>query len=556
LSSWDELSLEEVIYQLSMPLEGTSSAMLVSFVYCSILPTLAVVFFVGLAIFILKKKIKPQLCLNVLTVASLLVLILDVAIVWKSLNISSYFADNSYDFIKEEYVNPNSVKITFPEQKRNLIYLYLESMETTYTTQENGGAYEYNLIPELVDIARENDDFSGDSDLINGGLVLPGSGWTSGAMFASSSGLPLKIPIGENEMRDMTSFFPRVETLGDILEDEGYYNELMIGSEAVFGGRNLYYMTHGNFQISDYTYAIENHLIPEDYYVWWGYEDQKLFAFAKDELTRLGQGSQPFNLTLLTVDTHFTDGYVCELCEDTYDSQYANVIACSSKQVKDFISWIQEQDWYENTTIVIHGDHTTMDSNFLNDIDPDYQRKVFVSYVNSAATLSDTSRRDYSTMDLFPTTLSALGCKIEGDRLGLGTNLYSDKKTLTEIYGISEESKLLAAKSDFMTFLAAVPDDVITNSAANQTQPTGDVAIAENADGSITISVTNIEKNNREVEEAIVIIDDTSYYMQKGNKNTFSLTLDKSNLPENYRILVNLIDYNGTEFTIYDSKAE
>ena len=552
LSSWDELSFEEVLYQLSMPLEGTSSDMLYSFFYCSVIPTISATIFISILIYLLRKKIKPKVSIRIVTVVSLIVLILDFAIVWRALDISSYFANSSYDFIKEEYVNPNSVKISFPAKKRNLIYIYLESIETTYTDEANGGAYEYNLIPELVEIANENEDFSGDSSLINGGLVLPGSGWTAGAMFASSSGLPLKIPIGENEMRAMSTFFPRVKTLGDILQDEGYYNELMIGSDAIFGGRNLYYMTHGDYQLSDYNYAIENHLIPEDYYVWWGYEDEKLFAFARDELTRLSQGSQPFNLTLLTVDTHFTDGYVCDLCEDTYDSQYANVIACSSKQVNDFISWIQLQEWYKDTTIVIQGDHTTMDSTFLDDIRSDYQRKVFVSFINSATEPADKSRREYSTMDLFPTTLGALGCTIEGDRLGLGTNLFSAQKTLTEVYGLSEESKLLSAKSDFMTFLAEVPEDIINDSMANQSEPTGDVSIENGANGLKTIRITGVEKNQREVEEVVVIIDNTSYYLHKNNDDTFSIELNEEYWSENSYIEIKLIDSYGNEYTIYD----
>ena len=58
----------------------------------------------------------------------------------------------------------------------------------------------------------------------------------------------------------------------------------------------------------------------------------------------------PFNLTLLTVDTHYEDGYVCRLCDDTFgDDQYANVMACSSKQIGAFLKWIREQDFYDNT---------------------------------------------------------------------------------------------------------------------------------------------------------------------------------------------------------------
>ena len=39
-------------------------------------------------------------------------------------------------------------------------------------------------------------------------------------------------------------------------------------------------------------------------------------------------------------------------------------------------------------------------------------------------------------MDLYPTTLGALGVNIKGNKLGLGTNLFSDEKTLLEKYGV------------------------------------------------------------------------------------------------------------------------
>ena len=53
--------------------------------------------------------------------------------------------------------------------------------------------------------------------------------------------------------------------------------------------------------------------------------------------------------------------------------------------------------------------------------------------INPAIETENTSRV-YSTFDLYPTTLAALGAKIEGDRLALGTNLFSDKMTLIEKY--------------------------------------------------------------------------------------------------------------------------
>ena len=49
---------------------------------------------------------------------------------------------------------------------------------------------------------------------------------------------------------------------------------------------------------------------------------------------------------MLTVDTHFEDGYVCDICPDTFgDNQYANVIGLfKADGLKEFIDWVQQQD--------------------------------------------------------------------------------------------------------------------------------------------------------------------------------------------------------------------
>ena len=49
---------------------------------------------------------------------------------------------------------------SFPEKKRNLIYIFLESMENTYMSKLDGGAYDINYIPDLTALAEENLNFS------------------------------------------------------------------------------------------------------------------------------------------------------------------------------------------------------------------------------------------------------------------------------------------------------------------------------------------------------------------------------------------------------------
>ena len=63
-------------------------------------------------------------------------------------------------------------------------------------------------------------------------------------------------------------------------------------------------------------------------------------------------------------------------------------------------------------------------------------RRVYNAFINSAIETDNVINREFSPFDMFPTTLASLGVVIEGERLGLGTNLFSDSQTLTEMYGV------------------------------------------------------------------------------------------------------------------------
>ena len=460
--TWRNLTMDELVFHLTGPLEGTNSDIIREYLLQCALPALLifVLCIVGMVIF--RKKKFFYLFDGVLLIVFIGISFGTIYVTADKLDVDGYLASQGTysEFIDDNYVDPAEVSITFPEQKRNLIYIFLESMETTYAGEDDGGGFEENVIPELTSIARENEDFSGKDAQINGAYSMYGATWTMGAMFAHTAGLPLNISIGSNDMDTQDTFFAGAVTLGDILQEQGYSQRLLIGSDATFGGRELYFTEHGNYDIIDYQYAADNGWIPEDYYVWWGYEDAYLFEFAKEQLQDLSSQGEPFNLTMLTVDTHFEDGYVCEKCEDTYgDDQYANVMACSSKQIAEFLQWIQEQDFYENTTIVLAGDHLTMDSDFCEDVSYDYERKTYVSYINSAVEPETGTSRTYSTFDHFPTTLAALGVQIEGNRLGLGTNLFSSEETLTERYGIDYENQELEKRSELLDQLANIDED-------------------------------------------------------------------------------------------------
>ena len=352
------------------------------------------------------------------------------------------------DFIQSQYVKPENATLHFPEKKRNLIYIFLESMESTFADPSAGEMITECYIPELAALAEENLHFS-HTDGLGGALSYPGTTWTAAAMVAQTAGVPVKVALEADVYGAEDVFLPGVRSIGQILEEQGYRQVLLLGSNAEFHGREVYFEEHGNYEILDTDSLKEAKRLPEDYEAWWGFEDEKLFAYAREELTRLAESGEPFNLTMLTADTHFPDGYPCRLCEDRYDTQYANVLACSSRQVADFVAWIQEQPFYENTTIVISGDHLTMDGDFMEDIDPEYTRSIYNCIIHAPAEPARVKNRQFSTIDLFPTTLAALGVKIDGDRLALGTNLFSERETLTEQFGYEFLEEELQKQSDF-----------------------------------------------------------------------------------------------------------
>ena len=355
----------------------------------------------------------------------------------------------------DEYVDPRKVAITAPEQKRNLVFIYMESMEVSYADAEHGGASKENLIPEMADIAVANVSFSDTSVKLNGAQPVIGTTWTMGSLVAQTAGVPLTIPLGDNAMgrKAFKTFLPGVYTIGQVLRDNGYELLYLIGSDKKFAGADIYMTTHGDYTIKDLDYYRAIGELDADYHVWWGFEDEKVYDFARKEILNLAAGDKPFAITFMTMDTHYTNGYRCPLCEDRYPEQYSNVIACASRQLDHFLQWMSIQPFFDNTTIIVVGDHPTMDTKYADNLPyntKDYKRKTYCVVINPAVQYFPTKEmREFTALDMYPTTLAAMGFTIPGNRLGLGVNLFSEERTLLEKYGMDELNDLLEMHSKF-----------------------------------------------------------------------------------------------------------
>lgn len=449
---YGRIGFDSILFTLQSSMDGVQSDLVQSFLLRAVLPC-AVCTALSCAILLLLRQLPVRGRISILGSIILALGLSGYAAV--DVELTDYVWDtiNRSELYEDEYVDPDTVQITFPEEKRNLVYLMLESMEVSYLSEELGGGSVQNFIPELYDLALENTNFS-HNDGVGGFHATNGASWTIGAIVAQTAGIPLKTPEGIEDWQNGYGkdgiFLPGVTSITNILDEAGYYTSFLCGSDANFGGRKTYYTTHGMDKIYDIYTARKDGIVPKDYFVWWGMEDLYLFDYAKRELSQISQQDEPFAFTMLTVDTHHIGGYQCAYCTDEFEETYEQSISCSSRQVLEFVEWMQTQPWWENTTVIITGDHLSMDNGyFQRNVDEDYERLVYNCILNAPVSTEHTKNRDYCGVDLFPTTLAALGCTIEGDRLGLGTNLFSNIPTLAEKWGYEEFSDELGKASDY-----------------------------------------------------------------------------------------------------------
>ena len=383
-------------------------------------------------------------------IATLVLFIISLIIAAYNINGITFIKNSSTKskFIEINYVDPKNTQIEFKE-KRNLILIVVESLETTFFTKNQGGSWDYGVTKELYKLTKEKDSTAFYQNKVGQEMEkVEGATWTTGSVITNTSGIPFKIPIDGNSYRS-NNFLNGAYTLGDILKENGYNNELITSARASFGGLDNYFTKHGKYNIIDADNVDKYNLkIGKNDLNDWGFSDRFLFNAAKKRLKTLTEENKPFNLNLITIDTHFTDGNIYDYSINKYDARYENAYATTSKLIYDFVNWIKTQDFYENTAIVIVGDHLSMQHDFFKERNVK-KRYIYNCYINSNEKPIKTKNRVYTALDTYPSTISAIGGKIKGERLGLGVNLFSSKKTLPEKYTLKKVNKEILKKSKF-----------------------------------------------------------------------------------------------------------
>jgi phosphoglycerol transferase len=476
---YKDVPLDQLIFHIKFPVAGANFFMITNFLVPLIIDTIVMVFIITLILSIkvkiktkticfpirlIKKAVPPLAILLPLIGIVTLVIVLGVP---KYLNVLDSRPSTVYE---DHYIDPANIDITFPEKKRNLIVVFVESLETGFLKIENGGSFYEDLVPEIGYLAEENINFS-QNDGIGGVVQLNGTGWTIAGIVSQYSGVPLMLPLVEGNSYGLLGeeFIPGAYGIGDVLNKAGYKNYFILGSEAEFGGRDKYFKTHGDATIYDYRYFHDNNFISKDYKVWWGFEDRKLYQFAKEKLLEISSDS-PFFLTLLTVDTHPVDGYLDNEAEKTFGSQYENVLRNMSRLLYDFVLWLKDQDFFENTTVVILGDHLYMDSSvFQEDYVKETDRRFPINiFINSLLDDTKVKNRVFSSFDIFPALVDSIGATYNSDGLALGRSMNKGASTLLEYLGVDSFQNSISKKSYFYNTLWGTQNNMLSSLPKNQ----------------------------------------------------------------------------------------
>ena len=313
--------------------------------------------------------------------------------------------------------------------KKNIVYLYVESLENAYLDD----SIFPDLMPNLKSLTREGVYFSNiKSDF--------GSGWTVAGMVASQCGIPLVAPklAFDSSVEGYKEFYRGAYCIGDILSNT-HRLEFYGGANPEFGGKKNFLKTHGFTIVNG-----RDEISPDGRLIssWWGLPDSIILPHLENRYQQLLKIGSPFALFGLTLNTHHPDGVHDPKCHNLKykdgSSKILNNFKCVDELIKEFINNAKLSHSYKDTLFVIAGDHISMKNSVYDRLQAK-PRSNFLLFLNSGR-VSEVNHRVGSTMDIGSTILDLLGDK--NSALGFGRSLFQEEKNITELYVTGSEKFL------------------------------------------------------------------------------------------------------------------
>ncbi|MGJ3544655.1 LTA synthase family protein [Bacillus subtilis] len=330
----------------------------------------------------------------------------------------------------ENYVTANAKdanKRLFGAAKgRNVILVSLESTQSFVINEKLNGE---EITPFLNDFIKQSYNF-------NNVYHQTGQGKTSDSEFIVDNSL---YPLGRGAVF-FTNAGNQYMAAPEILKNSGYYSAVLHANNKSFWNRDLMYGSFGYdsfFDINSYDVTDENS-------VGWGLKDKEFFEQSSELMKNL---PQPFYSRLITLTNHFPfDLDEEDQLIDEYDSssqtlnKYFPTVRYQDEALKRFIEKLKEDGLYDNSVIVLYGDHYGISENhneamgqFLGkEITPfeevQLQKVPLVIHIPG---ITDKKPQTIETVggqiDIRPTLMNLLGIDTK-DQIQFGNDLLSDEK--------------------------------------------------------------------------------------------------------------------------------
>lgn len=352
------------------------------------------------------------------------------------------------DFYRNNYVDIAGLPLK-NEHKRNVILIFVESFNDEFKKSAE------------ADIKINDENAVSFDNFIEGSMQR----WTQGAMFSAFTGTHINYIADYWRYKSLSKTFvykpcddcteyndayfnnaygeefafrtPKLSGISKVDRRDGYQNIFVQGGDIDFAGTHNFLLANG---------YLEENIIGEDKLeqkfgrqnvkesnTRIGVGDEQVFATFAEKISSL-DANRPFFATMFTLDFH--DGY-----RDSLENlKRANIV-----NLNKFIDWYRQQPFYDNTTLIIVGDHNQMGK---------YVRtgaKIYNAFFNLPDYLPKdvNTHRTFNQIDMFPTVLEIMGYQLPNRKAGMGTSLFAKSQTLAEKYSYDEQENELTSRDMF-----------------------------------------------------------------------------------------------------------
>ncbi len=329
------------------------------------------------------------------------------------------------NYVRANQASPNE-ELFGKYADRNVILVSMESLQSFVINNEMNGEV---VTPFLNSLTNDPDTYYF-SDFYH----QTGLGKTSDSEFIVENSLfglgrgAVFFTHGENTYNSMS------EKLGE----NGYYTSVMHPNNKSFWNRDRIYQS---FNIDKF-YDIDSYTVGEGEAVNWGMKD---IPFFKQSAALMSEMPQPFYTRMITLTNHYPfyldeeDKYINEYTSNSGTlNRYFQTVRYMDESIKLFFEDLKEQGLYENSIIVLYGDHYGISENH-NKAMAMYLNKEEITPYDSALLQSvplfihipgsndgGEITQAAGQVDLRPTILHLLGIETSKD-MQLGADLFSEE---------------------------------------------------------------------------------------------------------------------------------